>query len=247
MTQKSSTYRSERDAEPNERLETAQAANDPTLRDGIFWANAFRSISLEGSSSEERLRARANLVSRDEEPLAENDSVVPAPTPQYELVAPGVIPLPDFDGTVSATFRPSGLASESDVNVSLRSEELEEIEAFEERQEIDETSSEQDLDSLETSPLEFQDDESETTVSFSDLKRRPGFYTALVETLFCFPCGLLALFFLWRAAVATEREDYGAAARYDAKTQTTLYVGKVLFVLAFFSASTALIAYLLNG
>ena len=251
MTQKSSTYRSEpRDArnELDARDALAQTAIDATPRAGLLEANAYRALSLEGSSAEERLRARASLVSCGKDALDEIVPSEPAPSPRYELVEPGVISLPDFDGSVSATLQPSSLASAYPVNVSLSSEERGELETPEENHEIDESTLEQESesDSLETPSFDFQDGAPEATVSFDDLKRRPGFYMALVETVLCLPCGLLALLFLWRAAFETEREDYNAAARYDAKAQTALYVGKALFVLAFFSASAALIVSLLG-
>ena len=120
------------------------------------------------------------------------------------------------------------------------------LDAREEDFRLDDSTPEADAEVLETSSSEFNDGERVTTVAFADLKRRPGFYLALVETFLCLPCGLLAALFLWRAALETEREDYCAAARYDAKAQTTLYVGKALIVLAFFGVSATLIAYLLS-
>ena len=60
-----------------------RAARDPSLRYGSFWANAFRDISVEGSSSEERFRARA----RRAEQARKN---------RYEFVEPTAIQLPSF-------------------------------------------------------------------------------------------------------------------------------------------------------
>ncbi len=60
-----------------------RAATDPSLRRGSFWADALRDITVEGSSSEERFRARARSVE-----LSRRN--------QYEFVEPTVIQIPCF-------------------------------------------------------------------------------------------------------------------------------------------------------
>ena len=232
-----------------------KAAKNPSLRYGSFWADALRDLVAEGSSSEERLRARARLV---EQPRRN----------RYEFVEPAVIPLPCFDEPPSRETASTNARSEAKETIcrESRSTVSPAIKIFtfttrllkrrkSKRRERIATllkKTERPAPSIEDADFQTSASRSEGKPLRFDAKsvasrKKSTSYAAHVETFLCPPRGAFARAFLRLASKKREREDYGAAERGKAKALRVLDVGKTLILAAFFFLAAVMIVALLSG